>query len=100
MFHSCLAVKLLNNQPHVIGLTGQKAWTREERTENSSPKMQKESQVWKEMIDQIGPAPLQCKWTTVGDRGADIFSFIKSLPTGWDCVQVSRSSYQLPAVDA
>lgn len=88
MFHSCLAVKFQDDQPQVIGLTGQKAWIREEKKEGADPKAQeeRESQVWQEMIDQIGPVPKNCKWTTVGDRGADIFSFIESLPLGWDCV--------------
>ena len=31
MFHSCLAVKFQDDQPQVIGLTGQKAWIREEK---------------------------------------------------------------------
>ena len=97
MFHSCLAVKLQNNQPHVLGLTGQKAWIREKKTEGSKPKSQKEkeSQVWQEMTDQIGPVPEGCRWTTVGDRGADIFSFIESLPAGWDCVIRSKHDRQI-----
>lgn len=92
MFHSCLAVKFRDNQPYVIGLAGQKAWIREEKEEGADPKAQeeKESQVWQEMVDQIGPVPKNCKWTTVGDRAADIFSFIESLPQGWDCVIRSK----------
>jgi hypothetical protein len=92
MFHSCLAVKFQDDQPLIIGLTGQKAWIREEKEEGADPKAQeeRESQVWQEMIDQIGPVPKNCKWTTVGDRGADIFSFIGSLPQGWDCVIRSK----------
>ena len=91
MFHSCLAVKLQDNQPQVIGLAGQKAWIREEKTESRSKRQkEKESQVWQEMIDKIGPIPDKCKWTTVGDRGADIFSFLESLPNGWDCVIRSK----------
>jgi len=92
MFHSCLAVKLFENQPHILGLTGQKAWIREEKKESRSKgKKEKESQVWQEMIDQIGPVPEECMWTTVGDRGADVFSFLESLPVGLDCV--IRSKY-------
>lgn len=92
MFHSSLAVKFHDNEPQVIGLTGQKAWIREVKQEGADPKAQeeRESQVWQEMIDQIGPVPENCKWTTVGDRGADIFSFIESLPRGWDCVIRSK----------
>ena len=92
MFHSCLAVKFQDGQPQVIGLTGQKAWIRERKKEGIDSKVRekKESQVWQEMIDQIGPVPENCRWTTVGDRGADIFSFIESLPQGWDCVIRSK----------
>ena len=92
MFHSCLAVKFHNDQPQIIGLAGQKAWIREEQEVGSDSKDQeeKESQVWQEMIDQIGSVPKDCKWITVGDRGADIFSFIDSLPDGWDCVIRSK----------
>ena len=31
MFHSSLAVKFHDNQPHVIGLSGQKAWIRDKK---------------------------------------------------------------------
>lgn len=83
MFHSCLAVKFQGDEPLVIGLAGQKAWIREQaRGGSKKERDEKESQVWKEMIDQIGPVPTNCKWTTVGDRGADIFSLIGSLPPG------------------
>ena len=90
MFHSCLAVKTQNDQPHVIGLTGQKAWIRDSKKVASKVQEERESRVWQEMIEQIGPVPKDCKWTTVGDRGADIFSFIESLPQGWDCVVRSK----------
>ncbi len=92
MFHSCLTVKFQGDQPLIIGLTGQKAWIREEKEEGANPKAQeeRESWVWQEMIDQIGSVPKTCKWTTVGDRAADDFSFIASLPEGWDCVIRSK----------
>jgi hypothetical protein len=91
MFHSCLAVKFQGSEPLVIGLTGQKTWIRDQAKEGSKKDQdEKESRVWKEIIDQIGPVPTNCKWTTVGDRGADIFSLIESLPPGWDCVIRSK----------
>ncbi|MFS8564402.1 MAG: hypothetical protein LVR00_08925 [Rhabdochlamydiaceae bacterium] len=92
MFHTCLAVKIVDNQPQVIGLTGQKAWIRRHKKEKANRKAQeaRESKVWKEMIDLIGSVPMNCKWTTVGDRGADIFSFVESLPPGWDFVVRSK----------
>ena len=92
MFHSCLAVKFQDSQPLVIGLAAQKAWIRKEKGGKVDTKIQekKESQVWQEMIGRIGPIPEGCRWTTVGDRGADIFSFIEFLPSGWDCVIRSK----------
>ena len=92
MFHSCLAVKFQDTQSQVIGLTGQKAWIRDEKKEGDDSKAleERESRVWQEMIDKIGPAPVHCKWTVVGDRGADIFSFIESLSQEWDCVIRSK----------
>ena len=92
MFHTSLVVKLQDNQPQIIGLSGPKAWIREKKKEKADTKArdQRESHVWQEMIDKIGPVPKNCKWTTVGDRGADIFSFVESLPLGWDCVIRSK----------
>ena len=99
MFHSCLAVKFVDDQPQVIGLAGQKAWIREEKQEGKLRKAEKEreSQAWKEMIERVGPVPENCKWTTVGDRGADIFSFLESLPCGWDCVVRSNHDRKIQA---
>ena len=92
MFHSCLAVKFKDDQPQVIGLAGQKAWIRKDKKEKMDPKSQeeRESHVWQEMIERIGPVPKNCRWTTVGDRGADIYSFIENLLQGWDCVIRSK----------
>ena len=92
MFHSCLAVKFKDDQPQVIGLAGQKAWIRKDKEEKMDPKSQeeRESHVWQEMIERIGPVPKNCRWTTVGDRGADIYSFIENLLQGWDCVIRSK----------
>jgi hypothetical protein len=41
MFHSCLAVKFQDNQPQIIGLTGQKAWIREEKKMGLTPRIRK-----------------------------------------------------------
>ena len=51
------------------------------------------------MIEQIGPVPKNCKWTTVGDRGADIFSFVESLPQEWDCVIRSKHDRKIVVND-
>jgi hypothetical protein len=86
MFHSCLAVKIEEGLPRVIGLACQKAWIRtDEKTEKS------EGDVWAEMIHRIGPPPKKHSWVTVGDRGSDIFSFVGDADSsGWDCVVRSK----------
>ena len=86
MFHSCVAVKIENGQPQMIGLACQKAWIRtDEKTEES------EGDVWSEMIRRIGPPPKECTWIAVGDRGSDIFSFVEDADSfGWGCVVRSK----------
>lgn len=86
MFHSCLAVKIEDGQPHVIGLACQKAWIRTDEESEES-----EGDVWAEMIRRIGPPPKERAWITVGDRGSDIFSFVEDADSsGWDCVVRSK----------
>jgi hypothetical protein len=80
MFHSCLAVQTEDGNPKVIGLACQKAWIRDENEKS-------EGDVWQEMIERIGKAPVKRAWVTVGDRASDIFSFVEALNTmDWDCV--------------
>jgi len=86
MFHSCLAVKIEEDQPQVIGLACQKAWI---RTDEESEKS--EADVWLEMINKIGHPPKKHAWISVGDRGSDIFSYVEGLnDLGWDCVIRSK----------
>ena len=51
MFHSCLTVKFEDEQPQIIGLSGQKAWIREEVGTGGKMQQEKESGVWQEMIE-------------------------------------------------
>jgi hypothetical protein len=86
MFHSCLAVKIEDGQPYVIGLACQKVWVRTDKESKES-----ESDVWAEMIRRIGPPPNRLAWVTVGDRASDIFAFVEQLEhSGWDCVLRSK----------
>jgi len=86
MFHSCLAVKIEEDQPYVIGLASQKAWIRTKEKIKES-----EGDVWTEMIRRIGPPPKERIWVTVGDRGSDIFSFVEDADSSsWDCVIRSK----------
>jgi len=85
LFHSCLVVKLEDNQPNVIGLSAQEAWVREETKQNNVE--DSESEMWIKMLERTGPVPEGKNWITVGDRASDIFSFVERLKKlGYGCV--------------
>ena len=94
MIHSCLAVKYNKNNPEVIGLAYQKVWERENvslcRTETRkerNKRKDKESNAWLTTLRAIGRPPENKAWITIGDRGADIYEFIRgSQRLGWDLV--------------
>jgi hypothetical protein len=88
LLHSCLAVHPAA-VPEVLGLAAQQVWTRHEvkkgtETRASRAKRRKESDVWAEIVETIGPAaPGQC-WVSVSDRASDIFSFVRrTRAQGW-----------------
>src|SRR5439155_24009667 len=51
------------------------------------PKRQKDSDVWREVLEAIGPAaPDQC-WVSLSDRASDVFSFVRrTRAQGWHCL--------------
>jgi Transposase DNA-binding/Transposase Tn5 dimerisation domain len=79
--HSCLAVRP-TAVPAILGLAAQQVWTRHEvkkgtETRATRAKRRKESDVWAEIVETIGPAaPNQC-WVSISDRASDIFSFVR-----------------------
>jgi hypothetical protein len=91
LLHSCLAVRP-TAVPEILGLAGQRVWTRHEvkkgtETRAARAKRRKESDVWAEVVEAIGPAaPDQC-WVSVSDRASDIFSFVRrARAKGWHCL--------------
>jgi hypothetical protein len=89
--HSCLAVRP-SAVPEILGLAAQKVWTRHEvrkgtETRAARARRPKESEVWAEMVETIGPAaPDQC-WVSVSDRASDIFSFVRrARAQNWHCL--------------
>jgi transposase-like protein len=89
--HNCLAVRP-SAVPEILGLAAQKVWTRHEvkkgtETRAARAKRPKESEVWAEMVETIGPAaPDQC-WISVSDRASDIFSFARrARAQNWYCL--------------
>jgi Transposase DNA-binding len=88
LLHSCLAVRP-TAVPEILGLAAQQVWTRHEvkkgtETRATRAKRRKESDVWAEVVETIGPAaPDQC-WVSVSDRASDIFSFVRrARAQGW-----------------
>jgi Transposase DDE domain len=91
LLHSCLAVRP-TAIPEILGVAAQKVWTRHEvkkgtETRAARARRPKESDVWAEMAETIGPAaPDQC-WVSVSDRASDIFSFVRrARAQGWHCL--------------
>ena len=95
MVHSCLALVPRASNPEILGLAAQQVWTRsdvkrgqETRTERCARRT--EFDVWAEVVESIGAAPpstIAPMWVSVGDRGSDIFSYVKrSIAQNWHCL--------------
>jgi hypothetical protein len=81
LLHSCLAVRP-TAVPEILGLAAQQVWTRHEvkkgtETRATRAKRRKESDVWAEIVEMIGPAAPDQYWVSVSDRASDIFSFVR-----------------------
>lgn len=83
MMHNCLAIKPDERKLSILGLAGQRLWLRTEikrgnETRTERMKRWTESELWAEMVEQIGVAPAAGSgtiWVTVGDRASDNFSY-------------------------
>jgi len=81
--HSCLAVIPDGKNPDVIGLANQIVWSRQgtpkKFTEKRSARYHRrtEADIWAETLEAIGEAPDSPTWISVGDRGSDIFSYVR-----------------------
>ncbi len=99
--HSCLAVIPSAAHPEVIGVAAQHVWTRQhaprkkQESRAARNKRDKESDVWAEIVEEIGPAPAAqtgTKWVSVGDAASDIFSYLRrTVALGWHAlIRVSQ----------
>lgn len=81
--HSCLAVIPDEQNPDIIGLANQFVWARQHEPRRQKEKRtaryhrRTEADVWAETLEAIGEAPMETKWVSVGDRGSDIFSYVR-----------------------
>ena len=80
LLQTVLAVEPTSKQ--VLGIAAQEAFLRQpapagETSHQRDKRKQKESQVWQRQAQSIGPAPQGCEYIHVGDRGSDIFAFLR-----------------------
>jgi hypothetical protein len=80
LLQTVLAVEPTSKQ--VIGIAAQEAFLRvpaplKETSAQRDKRKQKESQVWQRQVQGIGAAPQGCEYIHVGDRGSDIFAFLR-----------------------
>ena len=80
LLQTVLAVEPTSKQ--VIGIAAQEAFLRvpappKETSAQRDKRKQKESQVWQRQVQRIGAAPPGCEFIHVGDRGSDIFAFLR-----------------------
>jgi Transposase DNA-binding/Transposase Tn5 dimerisation domain len=76
LLHSSLMVSA-DSSHQVLGLAGQTIYYRQRvsKSEKQRQRLQRprESEIWGEVIDQVGPPPENVRWTHVFDRGGDNF---------------------------
>lgn len=84
------ALMMRREDGEVIGLAAQKLFHRKPRPkkENSTKKLKRprESQVWGEVVELVGPSPEEAYFIQVCDRGADNFEFycwLRESRCGW-----------------
>lgn len=83
LMHSALAVTPGATGADILGLAWQHVWTRTERykgheTRAERAKRHTEYDVWADTVQAIGPVPAGCTWVSVGDRGSDVFSYLRT----------------------
>lgn len=75
--HTVLAVDAKKKQ--LLGCLGQEPFVREpapeKETKSERQSRWRESLIWEQSIERIGPVPAGTQWIYVGDRGSDIFRF-------------------------
>jgi hypothetical protein len=70
----------------------QTVWTRDLihrpiETKIARQKRRSEADVWAETVEAIGLPPNRTTWVSVGDRGSDVFSYVRrARAMGWHCL--------------
>jgi hypothetical protein len=100
--HSVLAMDANNKQ--LLGCIGQQPFVREPAPQGESRAEHnarwRESLIWEQSIELIGPVPEGSQWIYVGDRGSDIFRFWqRCLELGYDFVIRVAQNRRVEAVE-
>jgi hypothetical protein len=80
LLQTVLAVEPTRQQ--VLGIAAQEAFLRQpappgETSAQREKREHRESEVWQRQVQRIGAAPDGCEYIHVGDRGSDIFAFLR-----------------------
>lgn len=80
LLQTVLAVEPVSQQ--VLGIAAQEAFLRQpappgETSAEREKRAHRETEVWQRQVQQIGAAPAGCEYIHVGDRGSDIFAFLR-----------------------
>ncbi len=80
LLQTVLAVEPTSQQ--VLGIAAQEAFLRQpappgETSAQREKRAHRESEVWQRQVQHIGAAPEGCEYIHVGDRGSDIFAFLR-----------------------
>ena len=80
LLQTVLAVEPQSQQ--VLGIAAQEPFLRQpappgETSQQRAKRAHKESEVWQRQVQRMGAAPAGCDYIHVGDRGSDIFAFLR-----------------------
>ncbi len=102
--HSALMVDAADGR--VDGLAGQTLFHRKPKAKRGARNTRRrsadrESVVWGDLVDRVGPAPVGVKWVHVDDRGADDFEvFSRIQAVGNSCViRAARLNRRIVTID-
>lgn len=101
LVHTTLAVRADAADATLVGMADQWVWRRDGTGKRHQPRAErlarhKESDIWAEAVERIGPAPAGACWVSVGDRESDIFAHLqRARALGWHCVVRARHNRTL-----
>lgn len=100
---------LPGQDPEIFGMAHAAVWVREPEPRKEKEKRavrdarHKETDVWADCAQAIGPAPNSdsgTRWVSVSDRGSDVFTFLsRTVALGWTCLVRSKHDRRITGAD-